>query len=64
VTAPIRSAVGYHLFKLEDREELSPAMLAEARQQARDLLQQRKGQERLDEWVETLRRRALISTRL
>lgn len=64
ITAPIKSGAGYHLFQLEDREELSAEMLAEARQQARDLLGQRKAQERLDEWVEGLRRRALIAIRL
>lgn len=64
VTAPIKSAAGYHLLKLEDREELTPERLAEARQQVRDLLVQKKAQERMDEWLETLRRRALIAIRL
>lgn len=64
VTPPIKAATGYHLFRLEDREELTPPMLAEARQQARDVLLQRKAQERFDEWVEGLRRRALIAIRL
>ncbi len=64
VTAPIKAAAGYHLFRLEDREELTPQMLVEARQQARDVLFQRKVQERLDEWLEGLRRRALIAIRL
>jgi len=64
VTEPIKSAAGYHLLRLEDREELTPQMLAEARQQARDLLLQRRAQERLDEWLEGLRRRALIAIRL
>ena len=35
VTEPIRSGAGYHLFRLEDREELTPQMLAESREQAR-----------------------------
>ena len=64
VTAPIRAGGGYHLLKLEDREELTAERLAEARQQARDLLLQKKAQERFDEWLETLRRRALIAIRL
>jgi peptidyl-prolyl cis-trans isomerase SurA len=64
VTAPIRSGSAYHLFKLEDREELTAERLADARQQARDLLLQKKAQERFDEWLETLRRRALIAIRL
>ncbi|HEY7139263.1 MAG TPA: peptidylprolyl isomerase [Methylomirabilota bacterium] len=64
VTGPIRSGSAYHLFKLEDREELTAERLADARQQARDLLLQKKAQERFDEWLETLRRRALIAIRL
>ena len=64
VTAPIRSGSAYHLFKLDDREELTADRLADARQQARDLLVQKKAQERFDEWVEGLRRRALIAIRL
>jgi peptidyl-prolyl cis-trans isomerase SurA len=64
VTAPVRSAAGYHLLKLEDREELAAERLSDARQQARDLLLQKKAQERFDEWLEGLRRRALIAIRL
>jgi parvulin-like peptidyl-prolyl isomerase len=64
VTAPIRSGAAYHLFKLDDREELTADRLADARQQARDLLLQKKAQERYDEWLEGLRRKALIAIRL
>jgi peptidyl-prolyl cis-trans isomerase SurA len=64
VTAPIRSSAGFHILFLEDREELAADRLADARQQARDLLVNKKAQERLDEWLETLRRRALIAIRL
>lgn len=64
VTAPIKSGSAYHLFMLEDREELTAEKLADARQQVRDLLLQKKAQERFDEWLETLRRRALIAIRL
>jgi peptidyl-prolyl cis-trans isomerase SurA len=64
VTAPIRSSAGYHLLKLVDREELTAERLADARQQVRDLLLQKKAQERFDEWLEGLRRRALIAIRL
>ena len=64
VTAPIRSGAAYHLFKLDDREELTADRLADARQQVRDLLLQKKAQERYDEWLEGLRRKALIAIRL
>jgi peptidyl-prolyl cis-trans isomerase SurA len=64
VTAPIRSGAAYHLLKLDDREELTAEKLADVRQQVRDVLAQKKAQERFDEWLETLRRRALIAIRL
>lgn len=64
VTEPVRSPAGYHLLKLVDREELTTERLAEARQQVRDLLLQKKAQERFDEWLEGLRRKALIAIRL
>lgn len=64
VTEPIKAGSGYHLFRLEERETLTVQMLADARQQARELLVQKKAQERFDEWVEGLRRRALIAIRL
>jgi peptidyl-prolyl cis-trans isomerase SurA len=64
LTPPVRSGPGYHLFQLEDREELTPALLAEARQQARDVLFQRKAQARQEEWLEGLRRHAQVSIRL
>jgi peptidyl-prolyl cis-trans isomerase SurA len=64
VTAPIRSGSAYHILKLDDREELTAERLADARQQARDLLLQKKAQERFEEWLDALRRRALIAIRL
>jgi peptidyl-prolyl cis-trans isomerase SurA len=64
VTAPIRSGAGYHLFQLVEQEALTEQMLAEGRQQARELLAQRKAQERFDEWLAGIRRRALIAIRL
>jgi peptidyl-prolyl cis-trans isomerase SurA len=64
VTMPIKSAAGYHVFALEDQEEMTPKMLADARQQVRDLLAQHKAQARYEEWLDGLRKRALIAVRL
>lgn len=64
VTPPIKSENGYHLFRLEEREELTPELLGQLRQQARDILMQKKIQERLEEWLQGLRQRALIAERL
>jgi peptidyl-prolyl cis-trans isomerase SurA len=63
-TAPIQSPSGYHLFRLEDREELKPEMVVQLRQQVRDILVQKKQQERFDDWIQDLRKRALIAERL
>jgi hypothetical protein len=41
-----------------------PELLAQLRQQARDILMQKKIQERLEEWLQGLRQRALIAERL
>jgi parvulin-like peptidyl-prolyl isomerase len=64
VTEPIKSDLGYHLFRLDDREELTPEMVNQLRQQARDILVQRKMQDKFDEWLQGLRQRALIAERL
>lgn len=64
VTAPIKSENAYHIFRLEERQELTPELLAQLRQQARDILVQKKIQERLEEWMQGLRQRALIAERL
>jgi peptidyl-prolyl cis-trans isomerase SurA len=64
VTEPIKSDLGYHLFRLDDREELTPEMVNQLRQQARDILVQKKMQDRFDEWLQGLRQRALIAERL
>src|SRR5262245_7752686 len=63
-TAPIKSGNAYHLFRMEDREEMTPEMVSQLRQQVRDILVQRKAQERLDDWMQDLRKRALIAERL
>ncbi len=64
VTPPIRAASGYHLFKLEGREELTPQAQAQIRQQIRELLFRQKFQERQEAWLQEIRRRSLISIRL
>lgn len=61
---PIKTALGYHLFKLEWKESLSGEALTQAKQQIRDILFRQKYQARLDAWVEELKRRAIIEVRL
>ena len=63
-SAPFRSPVGYHLFKLESRESLSGEGLAQARNQIRDILFREKYQVRFKEWLAEIKQRAMIEMRL
>jgi len=63
-SAPFRSEVGYHLFKLESRDTLTGEELANARNQIRDILFREKYQARLKDWLAEIRQRAMIDMRL
>lgn len=63
-SAPFRSPVGYHLFKLESRESLGGEGLAQARNQIRDILFREKYQVRFKEWLAEIKQRAMIEMRL
>ena len=64
VSAPFRSPVGYHLFRLESRESLSGESLAAARNQIRDILFREKYAVRLRDYLVEIRQRAVIDMRL
>ena len=61
---PIKTTLGYHLFKLEWKESLTGDALTQAKQQIRDILFRQKSQARLEAWLEELKRRAIIEVRL
>jgi len=61
---PVRTTLGYHLFKLEWKDTLTGDALAQAKQQIREILFRQKYQARMDTWVEELKRRAIIEVRL
>ena len=63
-SAPFRSQVGYHLFKLDTKEALTGDGLTQARNQIRDILLREKLQVRLKEWLAEIRQRAIIDMRL
>lgn len=63
-SGPVRTTLGYHLFKLDWKENLTGEVLAQAKQQIRDILFRQKYQVRMDAWVEELKRRAIIEVRL
>jgi len=62
--APFRTRLGYHIFKLEWKENLTDQALAQTKQQIRDILFRQKYQDRLETWLQQLRRRAVIEIRL
>jgi peptidyl-prolyl cis-trans isomerase SurA len=64
VSKPVRSRVGFHLFRLDSREVLSGEALAQARNQIRDILYREKYQARLRDWVREIRERAIVEIRL
>lgn len=64
VSAPFRSEVGYHLFKLESKESLLGDGLVQARNQIREILFREKHQARFREWLAEIKQRAMIDRRL
>jgi peptidyl-prolyl cis-trans isomerase SurA len=63
-SAPFRSAVGYHLFKLESKETLTGDAYAQTRNQVRDILYRQKYDARLQEWIAEMKQRSIIEIRL
>lgn len=63
-SGPIKTTLGYHIFKLEWKESLSGDALNQAKQQIREILFRQKYQTRLDAWLEELKQRAIIEVRL
>jgi peptidyl-prolyl cis-trans isomerase SurA len=64
VSAPYRSPLGYHLFRLESKESLEGPGLARARQQIRDILFREKYETRLEAWLKEIKQRAIIEVRI
>lgn len=63
-SAPFRSKVGYHLFRLESRESLAGDALVQARNQIRDILYRQKYDARLQEWMAEMKQRSIIDIRM
>jgi peptidyl-prolyl cis-trans isomerase SurA len=64
VSRPHRSALGWHLFRLDSREALEGEGLVRAKQQIRDILFRQKYQARMEAWLEEVKRRAIIEVRM
>lgn len=64
VSAPYRSSLGWHVFKLEAKESLEGDALGRVRQQIRDILFREKYEARLDVWLKEIKQRAIIEVRM
>ncbi|HET9488670.1 MAG TPA: peptidylprolyl isomerase [Methylomirabilota bacterium] len=63
-SAPYRSALGYHLFRLESKQTLEGEALQRIRQQAREILFRQKYEARLEEWLKEVKQRAIVEVRM
>ncbi len=64
LSQPFRSALGYHVFRLESKEALEGDGLQRARQQIRDILFRQKYEARQAAWLKEIKQRAIIEVRL
>ncbi len=64
VSAPYRSSLGWHVFRLESKEALEGEGLVRARQQIRDILFRQKFEARQEAWLNEIKQRAIIELRL
>ena len=63
LAGPVQSSLGYHIFKLVERKEVSVKPLADVRSVIQDILFKQKLKVRLDGWMQTLKKNAYISIR-
>jgi peptidyl-prolyl cis-trans isomerase SurA len=61
ISRPVRSVLGYHVFRLESKETLQGASI---RQQIRDILYRQQFDTRLEAWLREIKQRAIIEVRL
>jgi peptidyl-prolyl cis-trans isomerase SurA len=61
VSRPVRSPLGFHVFRLESKESLESASI---RQQIRDILFRQQFDARLDAWLREIKQRAIIEVRI
>lgn len=63
ITDPVKSALGYHVFKVTERQKDTVKPLDEVREDIQDLLFREKFRQRLDKWIQELKKDAYISVR-
>jgi peptidyl-prolyl cis-trans isomerase SurA len=64
VSRPFRSALGWHVFRLDSKQVLEGDALQRARQQIREILFREKYEARLDAWLKEIKQRAIIEVRM
>jgi peptidyl-prolyl cis-trans isomerase SurA len=62
-TGAIQSSLGYHIFKVVEREQVSVKPISEVRTQIQDILFKEKLKTRLEDWMKSLKKNAYISIR-
>ncbi len=63
IAGSIQSSLGYHIFKLIERKEVSIRPLAEVRGQVQDVIFKQKLRDKLESWMRSLKKNAYISIR-
>ncbi len=63
ITEPIMSSLGFHIFKVLDKTSLSIKPLSEVRGDIQDRIFREKLRERLEAWMQSLKKNAYISIR-
>ncbi|MBU9889398.1 MAG: peptidylprolyl isomerase [Candidatus Omnitrophica bacterium] len=63
LTGIVETPIGYHIFRVEDKESSRTRTLEETREQIAGYLFQQKSNERFQEWMQSLKRTAYISIR-
>ena len=64
ISAPYRSTLGWHIFRLESKETLEGDGLTRVRQQVRDILFRQKFEARQQAWLTEIKQRAVIELRM
>jgi peptidyl-prolyl cis-trans isomerase SurA len=64
LSPPYRSALGYHVFRIESKEGLEGDTLTRARQQVREILFRQKYEARFAAWLREIKERAVIEIRM
>ncbi len=63
ITEPIRSSLGYHIFKVVDSQKFSTKPFAEVKDMIQDNLFKEKLRKRIEGWIKNLKKNAYISIR-